>query len=68
MICSECQQDVTPWTIQVFNTIQYPQAVWVRCPKCRYAWPVSWEKATSEMRRDAIQAELSRMAVDGMTG
>jgi len=68
MRCPECSRDVVPWTLGTFGGVHDPVAAWLRCPSCRYAWPILWRDASDDTRRDALLAERSRIAAEGMTG
>lgn len=74
--CPECHASITPWILGTFDA-PMPIAddlrarikvVWMRCPRCKHAWPIPWAEASEEIRRDANLAEKSRLAVSGGVG
>jgi len=76
MNCPECHASITPWVLGTFDTPMPIAAdlrarlkvAWMRCPKCKHAWPIPWGEASEEIRRDANLAEKSRLAVVGCLG
>jgi DNA-directed RNA polymerase subunit RPC12/RpoP len=64
MKCPECKKDVAPWTLGTYDDTH--AVAWLRCPSCRYAWPERMKDLPRDLRRDTLDAEQSRLAVEGL--
>lgn len=64
MNCPECKREITPWTLGTYDDRH--TVAWLRCPTCRYAWPMEMKRLPESLRRDVLLAEQSRLAVAGL--